>query len=131
MHPPFVVPYLGSILVQILPEGALNDPPAGSAETSEVRDFVPARGLGKPEARHAMIFGAYQSTEQQTDRPAWAWDPILYYLGSFDGAKMDLSNGNAQYVSISVLLACTYRRDRPPAVTSKTKHTVKFLPRNV
>lgn len=60
------------------------------------RDFVPSSPSLGPTARHLLIFGAYQSTEQQADPLPWAWDPVLYYLGSFDGTNMSLAAGNEQ-----------------------------------
>lgn len=63
------------------------------------RDFVPAAGAlapGSAGAASLLVFGAYTSTEQQEVKHPWAWDPVMYYVGKFDGDKMDLDGLQAQ-----------------------------------
>jgi hypothetical protein len=104
--------------MQILPQGSSYPPPAGQTEAAQVRDFVPSSGPLANNAQHVLIFGAYQSTEQQIQREPWAWDPILYYLGAFDGTKMDLRGGKAQYESIMCNSPACYAHLMPPVGAS-------------
>jgi hypothetical protein len=74
--------------------------PAGSA--ARPRDFVPASSssngtAGAPSDRTCIIvFGAYESTKVQAAPKPWAWDPVLYYLGDFNGKSLDVSGSHEQ-----------------------------------
>ena len=47
--------------------------------------------------KHLFVFGAYESVNQNAD---WHWDPIMYYLGDFNGKTMDLDSASGPHRSL-------------------------------
>jgi hypothetical protein len=73
--------------------------------TAPGRDLVVACHHSAPaswegnELQTVLVFGAYESVSQLKDAPPWATDPVLYFLGDFDGNTMDTSAGHQQCAS--------------------------------
>ena len=47
--------------------------------------------------KHLFVFGAHESVDQNAD---WHWDPIMYYLGDFNGKTMDLDSASGPHRSL-------------------------------
>ena len=61
---------------------------SAAAAPGEARDLVPARPAQHAEYQSLLVWGAFLSVKQQATPKPWAWDPVLYFLGSFDGKTM-------------------------------------------
>ena len=73
------------------------------------RDFVPTTGdlaPGSDGAAALLVFGAYTSTEQQAQPRPWAWDPVMYYLGDFDGEAMEFAGLQARQCALNTCAKC-------------------------
>lgn len=64
------------------------------------RSFVPRTPL-EGTSTTALLFGAYESAAQAADAPPWAWDPVLYILGEFDGSKMAADGPRHRYALLA------------------------------
>lgn len=71
-------------------EGRLQAATGGTSSdlVAKANDFhVSFAGQPGHAGKHLLIFGAYESTQQQ---PGWEWDPIVYFLADFGGKTMDI-----------------------------------------
>lgn len=78
------------------PAGVVQIPPHASpglfnsvkvSDANLARDCVfsalAAGEMGKSHGLHMLLYGAYESTQQN---PSWHWDPVMFQLGQFDGS---------------------------------------------
>ena len=91
---------------------AANGHAAHSAAASHTRaaggqwDFVPeVTGTHAQLGKHLLVFGAFLSKEEQVAPRPWAWDPVLFHLGHFDGQRFG-TDGAAQQCVVLLLSCC-------------------------